>query len=665
MPAVDYATVWTAVYSSAHGPIGIGTCVIVDEDRELVVPATLANRQFHGRTQCSIGIAVTVADSANPQLRIQTVGPVGPEVTGLGPGEASVVRVSDSGMLERVASPGPSDVLAGRCDEDGYAYLNFSRSNEGPMGPTGVRGPQGVTGPQGEVGPQGPQGEVGPQGAKGETGARGATGVQGPQGVQGVQGTTGPQGATGVQGVQGAQGVTGATGPTGQRGATGPQGAAGPQGVTGAIGPVGPQGVTGPQGATGPRGATGVQGVTGATGPTGSRGATGPQGATGLQGGQGVQGAQGPTGPQGLQGVQGQPGPTGSQGANGRTIENGPGFPMTYPGGEGNFFINTDAWTIYGPKSFTDWGSPVSLIGPQGLQGAQGPTGPRGMTGAAGPLVANFTAAINGMRLTLVSGDAYPASDATAASTLYLTPAEHGLISFWDGSDWVLRSTGQVSKSLGTLTNGMQYDVYAYWTGSAVDLEYVAWSFGAPTSRGTRDGILVRSADPTRRYVGSFYTTSTTTTEDSRTMRLLYNHYNRRPRLLSVLAAASSWTYTTASWRVANANTSYRVFYLAGTANTLVHADAFGGAQSTSANVVFAVGIGVNSTSSSAAQFMGAATQAANGGAIRVTSAYRGYPGIGLNYVSWLEYGGTGITFLGHSGDTSRAQTGLMVELFD
>jgi len=118
-----------------------------------------------------------------------------------------------------------------------------------------------------------------------------------------------------------------------------------------------PTGLVGPQGPPGAPGATGPQGLTGATGPQGS---------------QGLRGLTGATGPQGTQGV---PGPQGIPGAAGLTVRNGVGAPSSGLGVNGDFYINTTADTIYGPKTGGAWGGATSLIGPQGPQGPQGAPG--------------------------------------------------------------------------------------------------------------------------------------------------------------------------------------------------------------------------------------------------------------------------------------------------
>lgn len=212
----------------------------------------------------------------------------------------------------------------------------------GPQGPQGIQGIQGIQGDTGDVGPQGPIGL---------TGATGATGATGPQGIKGDTGDTGATGATGPQGPVGATGPQGVKGDTGDTGPVGPQG---PIGLTGDTGPIGPQG---PQGDTGDTGPTGPQGPIGDTGPQG------PKGDTGDTGPQGPQGIQGDTGPQGPQGLTGDTGPQGPAGLDGKTVLNGSGAPSSGLGVDGDFYIDTTAIAIYGPKTSGAWGSPTSLIG--------------------------------------------------------------------------------------------------------------------------------------------------------------------------------------------------------------------------------------------------------------------------------------------------------------
>lgn len=67
------------------------------------------------------------------------------------------------------------------------------------------------------------------------------------------------------------------------------------------------------------------------------------------------------TGPQGPQGI---PGLNGTNGANGNTILYGTTNPAnTTTGVDGNFYINTSNYTIFGPRAAGVWGTGVSIIG--------------------------------------------------------------------------------------------------------------------------------------------------------------------------------------------------------------------------------------------------------------------------------------------------------------
>jgi hypothetical protein len=154
---------------------------------------------------------------------------------------------------------------------------------------------------------------------------------------------------------------------------------------------------TGPQGAAGPAGA---QGPAGPPGPTGAPGPAGPIGNTGPAG---PAGAPGPTGPAGPQGPIGNTGPPGPAGANGNTVLNGTGAPPSSVGNDGDFYVDTAADVLYGPKAGGSWpAAGVSLVGAPGAAGPQGPPGPAGPGGtcitdggAAGTLTAHVDSSNN------------------------------------------------------------------------------------------------------------------------------------------------------------------------------------------------------------------------------------------------------------------------------
>ena len=181
--------------------------------------------------------------------------------------------------------------------------------------------------------------------------------------------------------VEGPQGLPGATGPTGP---AGPAGAPGPQGISGTRGSPGADGHTILHGAGAPADSLGTDGdfylddaafhlygpkVGGAWPAVGTSliGADGADGATGPAGTDGTDGAEGATGPAGPAGADGVNGVDGVDGADGNTILSGAGAPDAGVGVNGDFYLDTTAWVLYGPKASGMWlGAGTSLVGPAG-----------------------------------------------------------------------------------------------------------------------------------------------------------------------------------------------------------------------------------------------------------------------------------------------------------
>src|SRR5574337_102816 len=171
-------------------------------------------------------------------------------------------------------------------------------------------------------------------------------------------------------------------------------------------------------------------------------------------------------------------------------------------------------------------------------------------------------------RLTLTSGTPITTSDVTGATTIYFTPYKGNRIALFDGTSvWTTLPFSETSLALGTLVNNTNYDVFAYNNSGTLALEIgPAWS--SNTARATalvlQDGVYVKSAATTRRYLGTFRTTSTTTTEDSAANRFLFNAQNQVPRPMSRNDSTASWTYTTATWRQANGSSANQVAWVDG-----------------------------------------------------------------------------------------------------
>lgn len=66
------------------------------------------------------------------------------------------------------------------------------------------------------------------------------------------------------------------------------------------------------------------------------------------------------------------------------SVRNGVGPPTPSLGVDGDFYIDTTSYVMYGPRVAGNWGSGQRLVGPTGATGATGPTGATGATGAPG-----------------------------------------------------------------------------------------------------------------------------------------------------------------------------------------------------------------------------------------------------------------------------------------
>jgi len=68
------------------------------------------------------------------------------------------------------------------------------------------------------------------------------------------------------------------------------------------------------------------------------------------------------------------------------TLRNGKGAPTNALGIDGDFYIDTLKFNLYGPKANGHWPAPVSLRGPAGVNGANGKAGSNGIAGKSGAI---------------------------------------------------------------------------------------------------------------------------------------------------------------------------------------------------------------------------------------------------------------------------------------
>ena len=257
-------------------------------------------------------------------------------------------------------------------------------------------------------------------------------------------------------------------------------------------------------------------------------------------------------------------------------------------------------------------------------------------------------------RLTLTTAVPVTTSDVTAAETLYFTPFRGNRIALYDGTSWLMRSFAELSIDVPDATNC--YDVFAYDSSGTVALELLAWT--NETTRATalvaQNGVLCKTGALTRRYLGTFYCTTAGNgqIEDSVANRYLWNYYNRVPRVMQVLGSGT-WTYNTATFRQANASSTYQLNFVIGVVEEPVYATVDAAAECTVAGGNPAIGIGLDATNAVVAGSSVYQPGVATGLAQNLHGEVRTLASVGKHYLSWLEFGAGGgatITWIGSSG---------------
>lgn len=243
-------------------------------------------------------------------------------------------------------------------------------------------------------------------------------------------------------------------------------------------------------------------------------------------------------------------------------------------------------------------------------------------------------------RLTLTTGTAVTTSDVTAATTLYYTPYRGNKISLYDGSSaWTDLTFAELSIAVPASTSQM-YDVFVYNNSGTAALELLAWT--NDTTRATaltfQNGVYVKTGATTRRYVGSFRTTTVSgQTEDSVTKRFVWNYYNRVARKMFRQETTASWTYSTATWRQANNSASNQLAVVIGVSEDSFRVDCVGASSNNSGSLYQATGIGVDVTNANSA--LGGVGRTVSTNTIEATmfSAYLATPAAGYHFYAWLE----------------------------
>lgn len=277
-----------------------------------------------------------------------------------------------------------------------------------------------------------------------------------------------------------------------------------------------------------------------------------------------------------------------------------------------------------------------------------------------------------GGRLTLTTAVPVTTSDVTGATTVYYTPYKHNKIQLYNGTAWqtytaneMSQATTDATKSPAAVANASVYDVFV-WSDSGTMRATRGPAWTSDTVRGTGAGttelerlegrwvnkIAITNGPAAQRglYVGTIRSNLAAQINDSLAKRHVWNAYNRVTRNMRVSDAATSWTYTTAVLRQANANADNLLDYVCGLSEEPVHAvvTANVSASTTAGNHVH---VGVDSTTVGSAQILSTPETPGANVFVVLQATYEGFPGIGRHALNRLEYGsGSGTTTWRESG---------------
>lgn len=242
---------------------------------------------------------------------------------------------------------------------------------------------------------------------------------------------------------------------------------------------------------------------------------------------------------------------------------------------------------------------------------------------SANPTVVTWTA--NGM----ATGDSITFTTSGALPTNVVANTQYFITTVT--ADTFKLSTTRKTLAAGTFIDGTAGAQSGTHTGHNPQFRQTALAY--------QNGVLVKSGTTTRRYLGSFLTTATTTTEDSFTKRFLYNYYNRVPRELMRIETAGNWNYTLITPQQANDNAANQVETFTGVAESRLQLRIL--APYDNANAVYAhLMIGENATNNDATNSISPPTGNGAGGTSNYTpvqAMLEKYPAIGYKTWLWLE----------------------------
>lgn len=284
-----------------------------------------------------------------------------------------------------------------------------------------------------------------------------------------------------------------------------------------------------------------------------------------------------------------------------------------------------------------------------------------------------------GGRLSLVTATAVGA-DTTGAGTGYYTEHVHSVVPLWDGRkvrpyELPVRpgtTAREVAISFAGVASATVYDVFLRPCGRSVE-GFVGPAWSSATARATA-GTLVRvggrrvlRSDPRCLWIGTVYGSGSGTVDDSGAagQRYLYNAFNRVRREFKAIQS-SSWTYTSATIRAANSNTTNgagRVSMVIGASDEPVECFNIGYGFNSGGAVQALAGIGLDRTNGDDTSVRGGALLGGGAAAV-IAGRFYGQIGIGFHYLQSVEACSPSGTSTWHGASSPYIQAGLCGSVF-
>lgn len=313
------------------------------------------------------------------------------------------------------------------------------------------------------------------------------------------------------------------------------------------------------------------------------------------------------------------------------------------------------------------------------------------VNGQSGAITLGFEAKA---RVSLTSGVPVTESDVAGAANIFVMPAGHNFTLISDGTNDLPKSYSQLQITLDATNalSGKNYDIWMALSGSVVVVGYGPdWSAGGGSNamggaRGSGAGstayvltngrpvnansITIRKDSGTTytipagqaNLVGGFRCTANGLTEDSALNRLVWSTY-AVTRYGSAVDVTNNWSYSTASYRVANGNSANRVAVLAGLPGRLTRANVLAYATNSTSTVrPVTPGVGINSTTVNSAQVFSWA-DAVSATHNPCSASYKGYSGATYFEAYPLERGNGTDTQTWYGSVANFAQCGINLEI--